>query len=192
MNNAFKKSLLNGNVPPLLGGFREQIVIPNVPSPEDPSKLRDVAIEVITVDQVFTAEEVDNMAPNIHNDIEYILRQKLFGNEDIRTNVDANIILGIMSKEEADIAPKLLLFWSSSMLANLIQNQESKNETATNIYSTLRLCAGKRGFEIRRFGGSSGKITPQSDMNLLAVMKEHEGSLPRQLSGSVIIHDEDK
>ena len=35
-------------------------------------------------------------------------------------------------------------------------------------------------------------VTDQSDMNLLAVMKKNEGSLPRQLAGSVIIHDKDK
>ena len=60
------------------------------------------------------------MAPNIHDDPEYILRQKLFQNEDIRTDVNATIILGIISKEKTTIAPKILLFWSSSMLANLI------------------------------------------------------------------------
>ena len=43
-NNAFKKSLLDGFVPPRIGRVQEQIVIPNVPSPEDPLKLRDVAI----------------------------------------------------------------------------------------------------------------------------------------------------
>ena len=50
----FAKAILDGYTTPRIAGVHEQLNILNVPSPEDPSKLRDIAIEVITVDQVLT------------------------------------------------------------------------------------------------------------------------------------------
>ena len=114
-----------------------------------------------------------------------------FGNDDLREDVDATVILGNLCKEEGNLPPKLLCLRFSSMIVNSLP-LDVKNKMAEDIYYTLRGIVGKRGYEMRRTCGSSGFVTHESDRNLLRICCEHEGSLPRTVPGCVFIRDFDR
>ena len=63
---------------------------------------------------------------------------------------------------------------------------------ALNIYNALRPLSGKRGYEMRRFGGSSGPTCHESDRNLLRVLSENKGALPRKTWATVILRGPDR
>ena len=60
------------------------------------------------------------------------------------------------------------------------------------IYTSLRPLCGKQGWEMYRFGGSSGSVSFWSDIDLLHAVKVNEGSLPRKVWATVIMRDKDK
>ncbi len=77
------------------------------------------------------------------------------------------------------------------MLCNSIYSKTELDVYAKEIYSILRPYAGKRGFEVNRTCGSSGKVNGDSDKNLLCFLSDHEATLPRYAHGCIIIRSKD-
>ena len=117
-------------VPSRIVGVRETIVLKDVPSPQDKKITRNMTVEVITVDQIYSTQESSHLKGDVQFDPEYIVHQKMFGNEDMNPNVDATIILGNFIKEDGDLPPKLLLLRFNSMLSNTSAGLQDKNSTA--------------------------------------------------------------
>ena len=99
---------------------------------------------------------------------------------DIDFNADATILLGDFRLEKEKLPEKMLLLRLSGMLSNASYTRQEKEDMALNIYNALRPLTGKRGLEMRRFGGSFGPTCPKSDLNLLRVLSENIGALPRK------------
>ena len=70
-------------------------------------------------------------------DIDYIYNQKMFGNDDIRHDVDATIILGNFSMEKLSLPPKILLSRLNRMFANDKYSLKEKNAMGQSIYEML-------------------------------------------------------
>jgi hypothetical protein len=87
-------------------------------------------------------------------------------------------------------APKLLLLRPSGMLCNELFTKSEIDTFAQDIYHHVRSLAGKRGFEIRRTCGSSGKVSYETDKDLLRFLSYHKGIIPRYAHGCLIIRAE--
>jgi hypothetical protein len=87
-------------------------------------------------------------------------------------------------------APKLLLLRPSGMLCNELFTKSQRDTLAHDIYKNLRSLAGRRGFEVRRTCGSSGRVCYETDKDLLRFLSYHEGILPRYAHGCLIIRAE--
>ena len=105
---AYDKMIKNGISPERIKGERHVQVLPNCPSPEDPNKLRDVTIEVIFVDETSSVDDVSSLRGQTDIDEDVILSLNSFGNDDLRDDVDATIVMGNSCKEDDHLAPKLL------------------------------------------------------------------------------------
>ena len=164
-----------------------------VPSPEDPFKTRNVIVEIIYLDQFLSSEDEKSL-PKGYNDMDpkQLNQLQFFGNDNIRSDVDYTVLRGRFSKEDKLLPDKMLIVRPSSMVTNVDLDWKEKDSMANSIYSALRGCCGKRGFEMRRTCGSSGNISHGSDRDLLTVLHEHEGSLPRKVHGSIIIRGSDR
>ena len=78
------------------------------------------------------------------------------------------------------------------MLSSNKYTASEKEDTAKNIYKSLRSIAGKSGYELYIFCGSSGPVSAVSDINLLHILRDHEATLPRKVWASIIMKDKDK
>ena len=162
-------------------------------SPEDPSKHRTVWVQIIIIPQVLTAKEClkfdkgTNSFPN-----EYLTELSMLSQDDIREDVDYTVILGDFSMESQPLPYKLLLLRPTSMLSNHKYSTEERSTLADQIHHVLRGYAGKRGYEMKRICGSSGKVTPASDRDIISVLHEHEGAVPRKLYAVIILRGEDR
>ena len=94
--------------------------------------------------------------------------------------------------EDESKAPKLILLRPSGMLCNDVFTKQQRDAFAANIYNHVRSLAGRRGFEIRRTCGSSGKVSHETDKDLLRFLCHHEAVLPRFAHGCVIIRAGDR
>ena len=173
-------------------GNRQTIVLPNVPSPEDLSKGQERIVEVIIVRQKRSVKDCAILKRENEFTPQYILSQQMFGNDDICKKVVATIILGDFCLEEDNHPPKLLLLRLSSMFSNLKYTPVEKTAMSCAIHDSIRSLSGKMGYEMRRFGGSSGMVTYQSDADLLRVLADHRGACPRKTWGSVILRGTDR
>ena len=160
----------------------------HLPSPEDPSKHRLVWVQIIIIPQVLTSKECLEFEKGTNSfSNEYVTKLKMFGQDDIRDDVDYTVIMGDFSRESTTMPYKLLLLRPTSMLSNLHYSSADKSLLAEQMYLVLRGYCGKRGYELRRVCGSSGYITYASDKDIIAVLDEHEGSLPRRLYAVIIL-----
>ena len=98
-----------------------------------------------------------------------------FGQEDLTSNVDVTIIIGNFSKSES-IHPKLLCMKFGKMIKGTISDEE-----AQSIFSCLQHVSGNSGFEIRRRDGSAGVVTPESVVNLMALLPHLHSSILRKV-----------
>ena len=105
---------------------------------------------------------------------------------------NVTIILGEFTLEDEAKAPKLLLLRPSGMLCNEVFTKPQRDNFAQNIFNHIRSLAGRRGFEIRRTCGSSGKVSHETDKDLLQFLSYHEAILPRFAHGCLIIRAEDR
>ena len=55
------------------------------------------------------------------------------------------------------------------------------DKEAHSMSSCLQHASGKSGFEIRRRNGSAGVVTPQSNVNLMAVLPHLHSDIPRKV-----------
>ena len=179
---------------------RETIVVKGVESPEGDGRRRDFKIEVIKVRQLIAGQDVGSKFQKCSNDFrpEDISGFHIFGNDDIKDDVDATLIIGEF-KLESDatiVGHKLLLLRFSTMMSNRINwgesDQDGKLGVATKLYDYIRSISGKRGFELRRFCGSSGFTTDSSDKDLLCALHIHEGTLPRKVGAVFIVKGIDR
>jgi len=166
-------------------GSREVICL-YITSPEDCSKTRSIKIEVIDVNQQLATTFIQPMkGDNNLLDIDFTT-MSLFGSEDIRPDVDVTIILGHFTID-TNIHPKLLLLRFSGMLANSKYSLQRKQAIASELYFQLRSISGRQGYEVTRRGGSSGKVTNQSDRDLIDCIHDVPGMCPRKLLGVIIL-----
>ena len=124
----------------------------------------------------------------MHNKIwslENIISDLNFSND--RADCNVTIILGNFTKEGDAKAPKLLLLRPSGMLCNELFTKSERDAFAQDIYHHVRSLAGRRGFEIRRTCGSSGKVSHETDKDLLRFLSYHEGIIPRYAHGCLIV-----
>ena len=95
----YKSNNLKHNV---LSTAREATVLCNVPSPEYLNKKINVKVELIHVNQVITTATCDSLKLKSDFDVEFVLVQKMFGNDDMSSNIDATILLGNFNLEKND------------------------------------------------------------------------------------------
>ena len=110
----------------------------------------------------------------------------IFGSEDMRNDIVVTIILGNFTID-VNKHPKLLLLCFSDMLANHNFSIEARHKMARDLYHQLRPLCGHQGYEVTRRGGSSGKVPPKSDRDLLDCCHDVPGLFPRKLHGVLIM-----
>lgn len=158
----------------------------DVTSPENPLRSRKITVEVIDVNQQLATSSINTLKGENVFDMTMITTMSFFGSEDTRQDVDATIILGHFSID-TNIHPKLLLLRFSGMLANSHYSVKRKQVIARELYHQLRALSGRQGYEIIRRGGSSGKVTNQSDQDLVDCIHDVPGMCPRKLRGVLIL-----
>jgi len=131
-----------------------QIIDLKVPSPEMPNKFRTLRVHIITLPQMHTINECKQYLRQTAFSVEYLINLRYFGNNDVLPTIDATILLGDFQLEEMLLPPKVLLIRLSGMLSNSSHSQQDKEIMAHNIYNSIRPLTGKKGYEMRRFGGS--------------------------------------
>jgi len=167
---AFDFIIKNNITPVRVNGHTEMFDLVNVASPECDTKTRTHRVCVITLPQIHKAQDCKKFLRQTDFDLHYLIKLKFFGNVDIDSNVDATIVLGDFRLEKEVLPEKMLLLRLSGMLSNDMYTRQEKEAMALNIYNALRPLSGKRGYEMRRFGGSSGPTCHESDRNLLRVL----------------------
>ena len=78
------------------------------------------------------------------------------------------------------------------MLTNLLYTNEQRLDLYKKVYEILRPKAGRGGSELKREGGSSGNISADTDLDMLAVQHLFKGLVPRHLYAVGIIRDAEK
>ena len=191
---AFGIMFLMNRKPCRVAGKRERILLPCVASPEDPTKRREIAVEVIHVTQAIPVSSMNDTGMKGDNNFspEEILSVNLFGFKDIRDDVDATIILGHFTLEHQIYSPKLLLLRFSSMLSNLRNSLDERNQGAREIYDRVCSLCGKYGYELKRTGGSSGVVDYFTDKELARFVHDHPGLCPRPLQNCLILRNKCK
>ena len=120
--------------------------------------------------------------------LENTISELNFSNNSADCNI--TIILGNFTMEGDAKAPKLLLLCPSGMLCNELFTKSERDTFAHDIYRHVRSLAGKRGFKIRRTCGSSGKVSYETDKDLLRFLSCHEGIIPCYAHGCLIARTE--
>ena len=98
--------------------------------------------------------------------METFSNRSFFDSTSTKFPVDITIILGELSLEGSHYPPKLLLLRFQKTQSSLT------NKEAEELLSTIGNVSGKHGFELKRTGGSSGKISEQYDRNLLFALHD--------------------
>jgi hypothetical protein len=160
---------------------QEMIFVDDVSSPEDPSLRRSWVVQVITLPQVHSTDEVIKRKGTNTFPSEELSNALLFGFNQVNPRADVTIILGSLEINGSS-TPKLILMRFHRMITSISNTAQSKS-----LYHTLRCVSGNRGFELNRIGGSSGVRNEQSDQDLLMVMNEIPSTLPRKCGACLII-----
>ena len=117
---------------------------------------KETQVHVFTVDQTCAISECASQKSAIEFSPEYIIQQKMLGNDMITVKYDTTIILGKFTWENGIHNPKLLLLRTNGILSNKNHSLKEKNEMANAIYKSLCPLVGTRGYELRQLCGSSG------------------------------------
>ena len=147
-------------------------------SPEDIYLKRDITVEVIEIDQTISTSGIMNMKGENCFDVEFMKSMSFFSSEDMRKDIDVTIILGSFTID-SNVHSKMLLLRFHGMQANEHYSDQRRNQIAKELYHCLCPIAGRQGYEIGRRGGSSGKISNQSDQDLLDCIHDVPGLCPR-------------
>ncbi len=145
-----------------------------------------MTVVVIQFPQVLPIAMVATMKGMTTPSISSIMKMSSFGSEDMRNNVDMMIILGNFTINQ-NKHPKLLLLRFSDMLANHHFSIKARHKMARDLYHQLRPMCGSQGYEVKRRGGSSGLVSPQSDKDLLDCCHDVPRLLTRKLRGVLIM-----
>jgi hypothetical protein len=157
-----------------------------ISAPEDIHLNRDITVEVIEVDQTIATSNIMIMKGENCLDVNFMKSMSLFSSEDMRPDVDVTIILGRFTIN-SNVHPKMLLLHFSGILTNVHCSVQRRNQMAKELYHRLRPISGRQGYKIMRRGGSSGKISIQSDQDLLDCIHDVPGLCPRRLRGVLIL-----
>ena len=158
-------------------------------APEDIKQKPDINVEVIEIEQTIATSVVMNMKGENCLDVEFMKSMSFFSSEDMRQDVDVTIILGRFTINSS-VHSKMLLLRYSGMQANVHYSVQRRNQIAKELYHCLRPIVGQQGYEMGRRGGSSGKISNQSDQDLLDCIHDVPGLCPRRLRGVLILRGE--
>ena len=158
-------------------------------SPEDINLKHDITVEVIEIDQTISTSVIMNMKGENCFDVEFMKSMSFFSSEDMCKYVDVTILLGRFTIDSS-VHSKMLLLHFSGMQANVHYSDQRMNQIAKELYHCLCPIAGQQGYEIGRRGGSSGKISNQSDQDLLDCIHDVPGLCPRRLRGVLILRGE--
>ena len=170
---------------PRINGSREVFKLV-ISAPEDIHLNRDITVEVIEVDQTIATSDIMIMKGENCLDVNFMKSMSLFSSEDMRPDVDVTIILGRFTIN-SNVHPKMLLLHFSGILTNVHCSVQRRNQMAKELYHRLRPISGRQGYKIMRRGGSSGKISIQSDQDLLDCIHDVPGLCPRRLRGVLIL-----
>ena len=173
---------------PRVTGSREVLKFV-IRAPEDIKQKRDINVEVIEIEQTIATSVVMNMKGENCLDVEFMKSMSFFSSEDLRQDVDVTIILGRFTINSS-VHSKMLLLRYSGMQANVHYSVQRRNQIAKELYHCLRPIVGQQGYEMGRRGGSSGKISNQSDQDLLDCIPDVPGLCPRRLCGVLILRGE--
>jgi len=160
---------------------QEMIMVDDVSSPEDQTLRRSWNVQVITLPQVHSTDEVIKRKGLNTFPREELSNALLFGFNQVNPRADLTIILGSLDINGSS-TPKLILMRFHRMITSISNTAQAKS-----LYHTLRCVSGNRGFELNRIGGSSGLRDDQSDQDLLMVMNEIPSTLPRKCGACLII-----
>ena len=148
-------------------------------APEDGNKRRVWTVQFVCVPQMFgtnVASSSKGLFP-----VELFQYYFEFGQEDLTSNVDVTIIIGNFFPSET-VNPKLLCIKFGRMITGVITD-----DNAHSMFACFQNLTGKSGFDIRRRDGSAGIVTPQSDVNLLALLPHLHSTVPRKIWGTYIL-----
>ena len=169
---------------PCIDGSREVIKLV-ISAPEDIHHKREISVEVIQVDQTKATSESMSMKGCNNLDLDLVKAMRFFSSEDMSPEVDVTIILGRFTIYR-NAHPKMLLLRFSSMQANVHYSVEMRNQIAKELYHILCPLSGQQSYELVQRGGSSGKVSIQSDQDLLDCIHDAPGLCPRQMHGVLI------
>jgi len=172
----------------LESSLRQYITVKDVPSPEDPSLKQNWRIELIVLPQKMELETACAMKGKTDFSSKELAQCYAFGRDDARPKVDITIILGSLNFEggfeDGKQPPKLIILRFHNMIHHSISS-----EAAFSLYSQVQCKAGKQGFEVKRTSGTGGRVSEQSDIDLMFAMRESESSLPRKLGACKIVRN---
>ena len=151
-------------------------------APEDQSRKRDFLILLITV-PVVTDPSLTTGKGQMKHDFEVLSNYYFLDDMISKGRIEATVViasnenhpLSVTSQPRSTI-PKLLLLRIHSLIKSSVTDQ-----VVEDIYEMCGAVAGKRGFDLTRTGGSSGKTNDQTDVEFLHAMHEVGSALPRKL-----------
>jgi len=163
-----------------------------VQAPHNSSLGRQFTYEIFEIPTTRQTDSTANLKQMNDFSATYLASLTYASNTQFSKTADFTVVIGTPWCHLARMfsSPVLLLLRSHSIHSNDLTTKE-KERLARDLY-TLRLLAGKSGFELRRFCGSSGQVSGMSDRNLLTTLAIHRGALPRRLKGCLIMRDVDR
>ena len=150
-------------------------------APEDNSKSRIWTVQFVNVYQMIDTTEAKESRGTLLADPNLLEFFHEFGQSDLRDDVDVTILIGNFRQSES-IHPKMLCMKFGKMIKGSLSDKD-----AHAMYACFQHVSGRAGFEIRRKDGSSGFTSPQSDVNLMAVLHHLHSAIPRKIWGTFIL-----
>ena len=171
-----------------------EVIDLDVSSPECEANIVSRRVHVIVLTQQVSDAEIKrrNYCGQNNFSVDFVTELLLFGGDYMREDVAATIVLGDFGLEGKSLPPKCLFVAWHGMLANEERNLVKKQLMAEELYSAVRSLAGKGGYELRRFGGSSGLTDNVTDKNMLHALAVSTGILPRKSWGMLLIRSTTK
>jgi hypothetical protein len=172
-------------LPVLPRAWTSYFKIDRVSSPENLNITRTWRVELITVPQKYSSKlKTEDKGKQEFNRTR--LSQSAFygsrrSSKHGARNVDITIIIGDC-EQDGNQHMKLLLLRFHSIITSTISSSD-----ATSLYNHIRSVCGKSGYEMTRVSGSSGCVTPQSDIDFLVALNEIETALPRKCGACKIM-----
>ena len=171
-----------------------EVIDVDVSSPECDANIVSRRVHVIVLTQHMSDAEIKRRKYRGQNNfpVDFVTDLQVFGGDYMREDVAATIVLGDFGLEGKSLPPKCLFVAWHGMLANEERDLTKKQKMAEDIYSAVRSLSGKGGYELRRFGGSSGLTDNVTDKNMLHALAVSTGILPRKSWGILLVRSTTK